>query len=194
MDEVIAGKLAAITPPNGLFERCLAEGRRAARQKLLSHAVLPLAALLAVGLLIYGLVTWGGGELEGNSLRAATADWAEFFDSDFRLEKVTADLGEIRAWYAAGNSGEPVSIPQSLEEAEPLGCREIEWGGESGSLICFKMKDGQIAHLIVISNGAFLDPPGAAPEVARVGDWTRSAWRQGGMTYLLFSPGDSELG
>ncbi len=190
-DEVIAGKLAGIEVPSGLRERCLAMRKdvRAGGK----WPVLPLAALLAAALLIAGLVTWSNRH-GADSLRVASEDFATFFDSDFQLDVQSDDLERIREWYASGHEGRNLQIPAVFDEMTSIGCRTIDWGGEHGTLVCFRLKDGRLAHLIVIPDRAFSDPPGAERELARVGRWERTAWSTDGMTYLVFAPSEADVG
>ncbi len=192
---MIARKVADLGVPAGLRERCLAERPRAAvrARRGWRSAVLPLAAVLALGLMVFGLVTWSNRD-GADSLRVASEEFAEFFDSDFELELQTDDLAKIQDWSASHHVGQGVQIPAGFDGVTPFGCRTIEWGGEKGALVCFQLEDGRLAHLIVIPNGAFSDPPGSEREIARVGRWDRSAWSEDGMTYLVFTPDGADVG
>lgn len=205
LDEVIARKLEQITAPDGLRERLLAVRptktpvpvpvvKVAPNRRRRSWGVTALAAVLVLGLLATGIYLGagrGGAANEGDSLALASAEFAELLNSGFGLEMRSGDLAEIEQWYAARNAGSAVAVPAELRERLPVGCREIEWEGQRGALICFKLEDGRLAHLVVLPSGAFENPPGSEPVVARVAGWERSAWSADGMTYLVFAPPDA---
>jgi hypothetical protein len=202
-DEVIARKLAQIAPPAELRSRLLAE--RPSGTKVPVPAVeapgpsrwgwrgAALAAVLTVALVVFGLSSWERDAGGGNSLSAASSYFANFLESDFALGLKTADLPEIREWFVADQADGGFVVPGDLEALEPIGCRELSWDGNRGALICFRLTDGKVAHLIVFPNEAFGTSPGDERVVIRVDGWERSAWSEGGRTYLLFTPPGSPV-
>ncbi|MGC1481525.1 MAG: hypothetical protein WA771_13570 [Chthoniobacterales bacterium] len=195
-DEVIAQKLAEITPPEGLRVRLLKQQSADAAVPIeatagawWSRGGTAIAAAVALALVVAAIYLGDRSANDGgDSVAAAGADFAEFFESGLTLDLMTEDLPEVRAWYAARNDGVGFELPSALEGLPPVGCREIEWRGHLGALICFRLKDGQLAHMVVMPREAFTDPPESERRVSRVGDWEQEVWSEGGSTYLLYAP------
>ncbi len=198
VDEVIARKLAQITPPAELRERLLDE--RPGEMKVPVPVVeapgpnrwmwraSALAAALILALVVFGLTSWeqyAGGD---RSLSAASSYFANFLKSDFDLGLKTDNLPEIREWLAAGQADGEFAVPENVKGLEPIGCRELTWDGNQGALICFRLENGKLAHLIVFSSEAFGGDPLGDRLVERVDGWERAMWSEGGRTYLLFAP------
>lgn len=202
-DEVIARKLAQIVPPAELRSRLLVERPEGTRAPVpvveasgparWTWGVAALAAAVVVVFTVVGLNSWERDTGGDYSLSSTSEYFGNFLKSDFSLEMKTGDLPEIQNWYAALHGGEKFLVPESLEKLGTLGCREIDWNGERGALICFRLEDGRLAHLIVLPSRAVENPPGTDPTVARIGAWERSAWSEGGVTYLLFAPSDGAV-
>jgi hypothetical protein len=193
-DAVLARKLAEITPPADLRARLLASAQLPSERSEVVEAptrsgnwliggILAAAASLVLSLFLLG--EWAH---RGESLSAATADLSKFLSGRFELTMETSNVNQVREWLAANNPKHPVSVPSALAKNEPMGCRKLMWRGHAGSLACFKMPSGREAHLAMFSSKAFSDAPGASPEIASAGAWTRAAWSRDGMTYLLFVP------
>jgi len=189
-DAAIARKLAEIAPPAGLRARLLAiePGPEAAEEgvsgKWWVRGIVAAAAALVITLGALG--TWF--HSSGESMTAATAELSKFLSGDFSLTMKAADMADMREWLVANNPKHPVDLPGRLAQHPPIGCRELNWRGHSGSLACFEVSGGREAHLAMFPTKIFFDPPGAQPQIASAGEWTRAAWSKDGMTYFLFVP------
>lgn len=188
-DAALARKLAEITPPADLRARLLAIDTKPDVEEGVSgkwwvRGIIAAAAALVLALGVLG--TWF--HSNGEPISAATADLSRFLSGGFPLSMKTDNMAHVRDWLAANNPRHPVRIPERLAQHLPLGCRELAWRGHAGSLACFRMSGGQEAHLAIFPTKVFSDPPGAEPQVASAGAWTRAAWSKDGMTYLLFVP------
>ncbi|MDD5200516.1 MAG: hypothetical protein PHC88_12025 [Terrimicrobiaceae bacterium] len=186
-DAALARKLAEITPPADLRARLLATraqpGVREQPAAWWARGVTALAAALVLAFAVLSL--W---PRSVPSISAATADLSTFLSSDFALAMQTSDVGQVRSWLAQRNPDRRIDLPAALAGHRPLGCRELTWRGRRGSLACFSLADGRLAHLAMFPKAAFADAPGGTPKIAQAGKWTRAAWSKDGMTYLLFVP------
>ncbi len=198
VDEVIARKLEQIHPPADLRARLLTERPsemkvpvpvvEAPRPNRWAWRAGAVAAALTIALVVFGLSSWERDAKGDHSLAAANSYFENFLKSDFALGLKTNDLPEIREWLAAGRADGDFIVPGGLQESEPVGCRELTWNGNQGALICFRLADGGMAHLIVFPSEAFGDEPVADRVVSRGDGWERATWSEGGRTYLLFAP------
>lgn len=185
-DAALAARLRSVAPPPDLRRKLLALApppRRAAWWTL----PVPAFALVALTLCALGSLALAPRQ----SVGAARAHFAAFFNTDFQLETTGQPLPAIRAWLKRCDVAPGATIPGGLAAYAPEGCRRITWGGHRGALICFPTGPCAIAHLIILPDAAFTD---AAPRVPGPGrhdaDWNSLAWSAGGYTYLVFAQTD----
>lgn len=99
-------------------------------------------------------------------------------------------LGVLKEWLAAHGAPTPARLPLAVLDAPSLGCRTFLWHGTPVAQVCFRMKDGQVAHLFVIGRDAWRSPPSeGTPDFGQRGEWGMACWRDHGQTYLLAKPG-----
>lgn len=190
-DAVLARKLAEIAPPADLRARLLAlasEKPGVAEAKLHSGTWWVGGIIAAAAALVLSLFMLGQWAHRGEPIGAATADLSSFLSHKFSLAMETSNVGKVREWLAANNPRHSINLPAALAGRPPVGCRELMWRDHRGSLACFSMGDGRLAHLAMFPTKTFSDAPGNAPVIAKAGEWTRAAWSRDGMTYLLFVP------
>lgn len=192
-DRAVAAKLAAITPPAGLREAILAGSR--ASQPLVSAAParvwwrrpawVTVAAAIAI---LLGVAAWwrlpvGGASLEDFALNTVA--------HGFRLQKHSADVGELKSWLADRRGPLPETLPGEFAQLRALGCRTLDYRGRDVSLVCFE-RDGREYHVFVARRG---DLPGElAPAAARFrqqGKLVAAAWSDAQRHYVVVS--DAEM-
>jgi hypothetical protein len=145
-----------------------------------------LALLLTVGLLFTGPAS----RPDFAEYRVAMA---EFVDGRIdRLDLMSRDVNELRAWLGQQNAPSDFVLPAGLAGRPALGCRLKEWNGQTVSLLCFELENREVAHLLVIDREALTDPPIESPEFVRSGQVATVAWSRGDKTYLLASSHASE--
>ena len=190
-DAVLARKLTEISPPADLRARLLAsaESRPEVVESGISSGTWWIGGIVAAAAaLVFSLFLLGQWAHKGEPIMAATADLSNFLSGKFDLAMESSNLDKVRAWLAANNPNHPIDLPAALSGRQPVGCREMMWRGHHGSLACFSMGDGRLAHLAMFPTKTFADAPGSSPVIAKAGEWTRAAWSRDGMTYLLFVP------
>lgn len=74
----------------------------------------------------------------------------------FQLDFTSQQLGAIRQWLGDASVPELPAIPEDLAERVPLGCKKIQWGEVTVSLVCFydSIPEGRIVHLFVAPRSA----------------------------------------
>lgn len=77
-------------------------------------------------------------------------------DVPFKLDFKTDNLQAIAQWLEDSGSPVPERIPVKLMAKTPLGCKQIDWGGTTVTLICFyaSIPQGQLVHLFVVDRDA----------------------------------------
>jgi hypothetical protein len=111
-----------------------------------------------------------------------------------RLQFETADLDAMRRWISNQPVPEGTVLPASLAPGSGLGCRVVEWRGQSVLLACFKLPGGPPAHLLVIDSRALGDEPAdQARLVQAVKDMNTTAWSMEDKTYLLVSRAPQQM-
>ncbi len=189
-DAVLARKLTEIAPPADLRARLLATAKTpeiveapTRSGNWLIGGIIAAAATLVLSLFLLG--EWAH---RGEPIGAATADISRFLSGKFDLALQTSSVVKVREWLTANNPHHQIDLPAALAGRAPMGCRELMWRDHRGSLACFSMGGGKLAHLAMFPTKIFADAPGSAPVIAKAGGWTRAAWSRDGMTYLLFVP------
>ncbi|MES2921022.1 MAG: hypothetical protein V4819_05730 [Verrucomicrobiota bacterium] len=83
----------------------------------------------------------------------------------------------------------PGRFPRGLEKVKGLGCRELEIGGKRGSLVCFKMGDDGIVHVVIFRRADVSGelPPKGRPAFSQDGKWATARWADGDKVFLVMS-------
>jgi len=123
-----------------------------------------------------------------------TASATEFLNDGFQLDLVTSDMEAIKG-FLAQNAGMPeMDMPGQLARMKAAGCRTVKIDGKSGALVCFKMPNGQVAHLFAFDSQNGEVPVGMrSASISKQGRWSAANWSEGKMEYLLFVPGSRSL-
>ncbi len=83
----------------------------------------------------------------------------------------------------------PGCLPPGLEQLKSIGCRKLEIDGKTGSLLCFRLGQDGIVHMVIFRredvSGIF--PAMENPEFVRSGEWTSARWENGGKVFLMMS-------
>jgi hypothetical protein len=104
------------------------------------------------------------------------------------LQLASGDLAVIQRWISENSIHKNVELPRSLTAGSGVGCRVMDWNGESVALACFRLRGGGVAHLLVIDRESVLDGPNSgAPYVAAIEGMNTAAWSSDTKTFLLVS-------
>lgn len=197
-DAAWIGALASIQPPAKLREELLAAMDRTAAGTVVRPQVsifrrfaVPLAA--AAGIALAFVVTHrGGGTQVARTvpIDVVQAGFVRSFQSpNFNLEEKQDNKQVLIRHLQERKLPCPGCLPPGLEKLKALGCRELEIDGKRGSLICFKVGEKGIVHVVVFRNedvsGDF--PPMENPEFVRVGSWSSARWENAGKVFLMLS-------
>lgn len=185
-DAALSARLRSIAPPSDLRRKLLALAPPPRRP---AWWTLPVPAF---ALLLLTLAALASLQLASRqSVDAARAHFAAFFNTDFELDTTGQPLPALRAWLTQRGITPGATVPRGLAAFAPEGCRQISWGGHRGALICFPTGPGAIAHLIILPDAAFTDAAPPVPGPCRWNaKWASFAWSTGGYTYLVFTQTD----
>lgn len=193
LDQRISEAVRGIPIPSGLRARLVQ--RLEEERRPTASAAGWLGPILAVAAAV--LLAFAGSELFPETKPRPTsfpAEVAQFLEDGFRLDVVSSNLEEIEAWLRSEAGHEELDLPARLAKLKAVGCRRVEIDGRSGSLVCFRMPNGRVAHFFT-----FLGP---APEglskrsgltVRRYGNWSGAAWSENGVNHVLMVPGSPDL-
>lgn len=185
LDRVIGAKLAGVAIPSGLKARLLE--RRYYTAVPWRRAALALAAIIIALAVFFG--SWLGPFRPAASLADYRDEMVSFLKVTPSLELETNELSRIKDFLAKSGAPSDVNVPKSLRDLEPVGCRKLRFRGHDVALICFKRRNGRVAHLLVV-NRAAMRGLRDAPQYATEGDWATAAWSEGDRGYLLAVQGD----
>lgn len=197
-DAAWIGALASIQPPAKLREELLAAMDRTAagtmvrpRISIFRRFAVPLAA--AAGIALAFFVTHrkeSTGVAKAVPIDVVQAGFVRSFESpNFNLEEKQDNKQVLIRHLQERKLPCPGCLPPGLEKLKALGCRELEIDGKRGSLICFKVGEKGVVHVVVFRNedvsGDF--PPMEKPDFVRVGSWSSARWENAGKVFLMLS-------
>lgn len=192
--------LASVQPPASLREEVLAAmSRTVAREKVAAplaifrRLAIPLAA--AAGIALAFLVTRPAAPItvarnETVPVEVLKASFVKTYESSsFDLEEKREDPKMLVQHLKERELPCPGCLPPGLRDLKGIGCRELEINGKRGSLICFKVGECGIVHIVIFRredvSGDF--PQGTLPTFDRQGDWASARWQDDRNVFIMMS-------
>ncbi len=205
-DATWIGALASIQPPAALRDAVLAAMDRTAKAdtppasniSIFKRLAIPLAAAAGIALafvMTRPASTTAVAKNQGVPISAVEAGFVQTFESpSFALEDKHGDPQVLAQHLRARKLPCPGELPRGLKNVKGLGCRELVIDGKRGSLVCFKMAENGIVHVVVFQR-ADVDgdlPPKARPAFSQDGKWATARWADGDKVFLVMS--ETEVG
>ena len=198
-DTAWIGALASIQPPANLRDELLAAMDRTAagtivpkpRISVFRRFAVPLAAAAGIALAFFVTHKSEPSHLaKAVPIEVVQAGFVRSFESpNFNLEQKQDNKQVLIRHLQERKLPCPGCLPPGLEKLQALGCRELEIDGKRGSLLCFKVGEKGVVHVVVFRNedvsGDF--PPMEKPEFVRVGGWSSARWENAGKVFLMMS-------
>jgi hypothetical protein len=187
-DSLIAEKLAEFQPPANLYATILAG--IANRSPVRRSTVRPLLALAAV-LVLSGMILLPV-YLKSGSRSKLVEQYQRanltMLDSDPapNLDLVTAEFSRTQAYLAEMKAPRIPSMPGSLLALPTAGCKTLHWNGQELSLTCFRLPSGELLHVFVIDEKAFLSIH-IADKFNEMNGWHFKCERRAGMLLMFVS-------
>jgi hypothetical protein len=183
-DEKVAEALSASIPA-GSRESILQSAAQNARPNVrwITPTILSAAAACIAGA---WLLLWPGNSAmaawESQSLAAVARVEYGMTSLDAEAENYEA----VKALLNQKNCPCPSAVPSTLASLRTYGCKRVEIDGRTASIICFQMKTGKEAHLIVFDN-ADLDccPAQGPPTFKSSKNWSYASWSHGSQSFML---------
>ena len=192
--------LASVQPPASLREEVLAAMSRtvasekvAAPLSIFRRMAIPLAA--AAGIALAFLVTRPAAPItvarnETVPVEVLKASFVKTYESpSFDLEEKREDPKMLVQHLKERELPCPGCLPPGLRDLKGIGCRELEIHGKRGSLICFKVGECGIVHIVIFRredvSGDF--PRGTLPTFDRQGDWASARWQDDRNVFIMMS-------
>lgn len=108
-----------------------------------------------------------------------------------KVDHLGSDLAGLKSLLVSARAPTPNRLPGSIANLPVLACKRITVAGRPASIICFEIRPGQEAHLVVIEDGELKDrPPQLKPHFQRSKNWNMAAWSDGTQTFLLATTAD----
>jgi hypothetical protein len=197
-DSLWIGAFASIQPPAALRERVLAAMDLTASAPPVRKSVpffrrfgIPLAAAAGVAFAFIltrpAVPTLARGPVAIDTVQAG---FVKSYESPFfHLEEKRDNKQVLIRHLQERKLPCPGCLPPGLEKLKSIGCRKLEIDGKAGSLLCFKVGQDGIVHVVIFRredvSGDF--PAMENPEFARSGEWTSARWENGGKVFLMMS-------
>ena len=200
LDSRISTKLnRSITPPANLKAQLLAQRKIVRPVIWWQRPVVRYALAACLALFATVAVVWFNGwranefHAQGKGFAAYRETMADFTANKLnRLDLKSSDVTEVRRWLTEKDSHGDLVLPAGLDGRPSLGCRVLDWNDHKVSLICFKLENRQVVHLLVVDRSLFKDAPPESPLFNQLGEAATVSWSRGEKTYLVVSKGSHQ--
>ena len=200
-DAAWIGALASIQPPAALREAVLTAMDRTANQDIAPAAnisifrrlAIPLAAAAGIALAFFmtrPASTTAVVKTQGVPIDVVEAGFVRTFESPaFALEEKDGDHQVLVHHLRERKLPCPGDLPRGLANVKGLGCRELVINGKRGSLVCFKVGEDGIVHVVIFRRADVSGelPPKARPAFSQDGKWATARWADGDKVFLVMS-------
>ncbi len=109
------------------------------------------------------------------------------------LTERSGSLEALRGYLSSQNAPSPGRMPGTMDQTRTFGCKLIQAGGHPATIVCFQLKDGREAHLVIIENAGLQERPPEKPSLAVRDGWNLAAWSEGAVSYLLATTADTTV-
>ena len=192
LDVAITNAICSIPIPQDLRVNILAGAKVSQRRFWRTRPVLfAIAASVMLLAVINGL--WTRASRLDSWQDDALAVISTFVPGHEPFDHQAADSQELQQWLVTQNAPAPEVIPAALQTVPTLGCKTISSGGRSVSIICFRLRDGHMVHLVVTKASGLRHSPPSKPTFAKEGDWVTASWTENGRACMLATKGPSQL-
>lgn len=185
----VAAKLGEVAPPAGLRDAILAGGR-ASRPGVSSRAGWRLPAWLGLAAAIMAIVGagwWWGVPADGATFEEFAINTV---GRGFRLQKHSADVGELKHWLAQQQGPLPEALPAEFAQLRALGCRTLRYRTSDVSLVCFE-QGGREFHVFVARRAELPhEVAPLTPHFRREGKLAAAAWSDAARHYVVVTDAD----
>ena len=108
-------------------------------------------------------------------------------DDTHHVDVMSTDFAKAKSWFADRHALADIELPPAIQRAPGLmGCRILNWHGQSVSMLCLVMPGSHHVDLFVTPAAAIADAPVAGqPVFARLNQNATAGWRVGDKVYVL---------
>ena len=199
-DAVWIAALATIQPPESLrngvlaaMDRTTTHGNSPRKLSVFRRLAIPLAAAAGISLAFLATrpaVTREWVRNETVPVEIVKATFVKTYESPaFHLEEKREDHTVLVQHLKQRKLPCPGCLPPGLRGMKSIGCRELEIEGKRGSLICFKIGERGIIHIVIFRrqdvSGDFR--PNGCPTFDRQGDWASARWQDEHYVFVMMS-------
>jgi hypothetical protein len=192
-DQLIRERLRSVQPPADLRESLLRAGLPSLARLPHPQTRLILAAAAAICLLALGAWWFSSRDSRGRpalDLGRFQEEIVTFLgEGRYDLQVRSDKIEDIRRFLRSRGVAE-IQLPDPLSNRRTYGCQVLQWEGHEVVLICFRTGEVGIAHLVIVPDSAFTNPPGSRPEMRRFGQWTVASWSREGSAFAFCSMAD----
>jgi hypothetical protein len=183
LDQQIAGCCGSACMPADLVARLQGIRQQRAGLRIPTWAIATLATAAVITLsAVAWWSSWTKSGWQGQSIaRMELIEWGIL-----PLQHRSPDIGALNKTLA-DKQGQPVPLQISSSMGDHVyGCRLVQIEGRPATVVCFRLKSGSTAHLLVFNSGDLspLPSPGSV-DAQRRGSWSTVAWQEGGQTLMI---------
>lgn len=180
--ESVRASLRRIAPPAGLKEAIL--NRQPAPPKIMPlRQWFALAAAACVALLV-SFAVWRLQPREDTTFAGFRERMARNALRDYRMDLLTNDLAQIRAFLTEKNVQPGYQLTDALNRLPGYGCAALRWQNKPVAMICFDLGGGKPLYLFVADTADVPAIP-ATTTVSPVHRLNTASWVRDGKVYVL---------
>jgi len=148
-----------------------------------------LAAAAAVLLLAAVAAVWFGQRKGPTDFASYRKEMIALVNGGMRLDFKSEKLSEVQQWLTQHRALTNYEIPTGLRERSNVGCRKLEWNGQTVALICFLGSGSEVVHLFIAPRSALPDAQmNSQLQFQSLNGWTTATWTRDDVVYLVASP------
>ena len=120
---------------------------------------------------------------------------ADFMDRrwDHTFDLADPEYAKVKQWLESRSNSIQIDVPLTLAASRTIGCKTLQWHGNTATLICFMPKNaGTVVHILVVNRSALTDAPGEEPQLAKLPNWNSAVWSHGGKVYLALTTAEPD--
>jgi len=194
-DEKVADAMAGIPVPAGaqaMLLKAVAEERhkhKVRRTALFMGGAIAVSTLMVV--LGFFLLQSNDATKPGHWESQALAMVKQIDHGQMRLDHFSGDIQLLKDQLSQAGAPVPGLLPESVKALRSLGCKTITLAGLPASVICFELRPGMEAHL-VIQEYTEVEQVDTKPAYRQSNNWNLAEWKADGRRYLLASRASTE--
>jgi len=200
MDQQFADAFLEVSVPTALREEIISGVKQGAVKGKASNVIslknwiapFAAAAAITVAFILTKKSESSAPQVQPLAVTQVQQRFDESFSRFMSLDKKSKNAGELFEWVQTQELPLGEVVPTTLQRLEGIGCKELDFNGKSGSLVCLKLEGNKMLHLVVFKKGDIAEqlPKINEAKLVSTGSWNIAQWESSTNTHFLFAASD----